>query len=65
MLASMFSSTDSIKSISHNGQLEKASELARKKLATMASEFASGLPVGEYIQVKAPFATAAGDVEYM
>ena len=65
MLASMFGSTDSIKSISHNGQLEKASELARKKLATMASEFASGLPVGEYIQVKAPFATAAGDVEYM
>lgn len=65
LLKAMFGSADSIKYISHSDQLEKASELARKKLSAMEAQFARGLPVGEYIQVKSPFETTKGGNEWM
>lgn len=65
LLASLFGSSDGIKYISHSDELEKASELARKKLAAMEAQFARGLPPGEYIQVKSPFETTSGGNEWM
>lgn len=65
MLSAMFGSTDGIKYIKHNDELEKASALARKKLTAMEADFKRGLRPGEYIQAKAPFPTPAGGSEWM
>lgn len=65
LLAAMFGSSDSIKYIKHNDELETASALARKKLTAMEAEFKRGLRPGEYIQAKAPFPTPAGGNEWM
>jgi hypothetical protein len=65
MLSAMFGSTDGIKYIKHNEELEKASALAQKKLAGMGDQFKRGLRPGEYILVKAPFPTPAGGSEWM
>ena len=65
MLSAMFGSTDGIKYIKHNAELEEASALAKKKLAGMSDQFKRGLRPGEYILVKAPFPTPAGGSEWM
>lgn len=65
LLASLFGSTDGIKYISPNEELERESARARTKLSAMAAQFAGGLPAGEYIQVKSPFPTPKGGHEWM
>jgi uncharacterized protein YegJ (DUF2314 family) len=65
MLSAMFGSSDGIKYIKHNDELEQASALARKKLTAMEADFKRGLRPGEYLQAKAPFPTPAGGNEWM
>lgn len=65
LITALFGSKDSVKYISHNDELEQASERARTKLAAMAAHFGRGLPVGEYVQVKSPFPTSKGGNEWM
>jgi uncharacterized protein YegJ (DUF2314 family) len=65
MLSAMFGSSDGIKYIKHNDELEQASALARKKLTAMEADFRRGLRPGEYLQAKAPFPTPAGGNEWM
>lgn len=65
MLSSLFGSSDSIKRIRHDKELEAASKKARSQLPGLRKAFNAGLTPGEYIQVKAPFATPKGDTEWM
>lgn len=51
--------------ISHNDELERESERARARLPALQQLFAKGLRPGEYIMVKAPFATASDGTEWM
>ncbi len=65
MLSSFFGTEDSIRSIGHNQELLEASAKARAKLPELQKAFTAGLEPGEYIQVKAPFATPGGNREWM
>lgn len=65
LLAAMFGYTDELKTIRHNAELVAASQGAQMKLAGLQAAFARGLQPGEYIQVKAPFATSGGGSEWM
>lgn len=65
LLSSLLSSVDSIKSIEHNDELERASALAHKKLVAMEAEFKRGLRPAEYIVAKAPPPTPKGGTEWM
>ena len=65
MLSSLFGWEDAIKRIKHDAELEAASKRARARLPELRKAFAKGLEPGEYIQVKAPFATPANSVEWM
>jgi len=61
LLDSLYGSSDAIKYIRHDNELLEASAKAKQKLASMREQFKRGLPVGEYIQVKAPFETDSGN----
>lgn len=63
--SSLYGSSDSVKYIRHDAELKAASERARKKLPALQADFARGLEPGEYIELKAPFATASGGREWM
>jgi len=65
MFSSFFGSDDAIVRIKHTDALLKASEEARTRLPALKSAFNSGLKPGEYILVKAPFATSTGGTERM
>jgi hypothetical protein len=57
LISALFGWEDSIKRIRHDGALETASRRAKARLPALRKAFAKGLAPGEYIQVKAPFAT--------
>ena len=65
MLSSFFGTEDSVTSLQHNKELLDASAKAREKLPELQKAFNDGLEPGEYIQVKAPFATPDGNREWM
>jgi uncharacterized protein YegJ (DUF2314 family) len=65
MLSSLFGWEDAIKRIQHNEELTVASKQARAKLPALRKAFTEGLAPGEYIQVKAPFATPSNATEWM
>ncbi len=62
---SLWGSSSKVQYIRHDAELKAASALARKKLPALLADFARGLRPGEYIEVKAPFATASGGREWM
>lgn len=65
MLSSLFGSDDSIRYIRHDAALQEASRQARTRLPVLQKAFNAGMRPGEYILVKAPFATPKGGREWM
>ena len=65
LISSLFGSEDAIKYVKHSPELLAASARAKAKIAELAPLFRKGMPPGESIQVKAPFATPAGGDEWM
>jgi uncharacterized protein YegJ (DUF2314 family) len=65
LISALFGWEDSIKRIRHDGALEAASKRAKARLPALRKAFAKGLAPGEYIQVKAPFATPNDSNEWM
>lgn len=65
MLTSLYGWQDEIKRIKHNEDLIAASRRARTKLPALRAAFVAGLQPGEFIEVKAPFATPTGGQEWM
>ena len=65
LLSSLFGWEDQISYVKHNQLIEAASERAKKKLNGLKEDFNKGLNPGEFIQVKAPFATTDGGKEWM
>jgi uncharacterized protein YegJ (DUF2314 family) len=65
MMGSFFGWEDSIHYIKHNEVLLAASRQAKAKLPDLQKAFAAGLEPGEFIQVKAPFATPDRGTEWM
>jgi uncharacterized protein YegJ (DUF2314 family) len=65
MISALFGWEDSIKRIRHDGELEAASKRARARLPSLRKAFSKGLEPGEFIQVKAPFATPNDSNEWM
>lgn len=65
MLSALFGSEDSIQRVKHTNELLEASKAASVKLPALREAFKRGLAPGEYIQVKAPFATLDGGNEWM
>lgn len=65
MITSLFGAEDSVSYISHNDELLVASKRAKGKLPALRNTFNAGLQPGEFIQVKAPFATPDGGNEWM
>jgi len=64
-LSGLFGWSDQISYVEHNREIEAASERAKSKLNGLRSEFNKGLAPGEFIQLKAPFATPDGGSEWM
>jgi uncharacterized protein YegJ (DUF2314 family) len=65
MLGALFGSEDSVQRVTHTNELLEASRAASVKLPALREAFRRGLKPGEYIQVKAPFATPDGGNEWM
>lgn len=65
MLSMMFGWDDAATPVHHNQEILDESARERRKLAELQKSFAAGLQPGEFIQVKAPFATPNGDREWM
>jgi uncharacterized protein YegJ (DUF2314 family) len=65
IVGAAFGWEDSITRIKHDEGIKAASAAARKKLPVLRVEFNQGLAPGEFIQVKAPFATPGGGNEWM
>ncbi|WP_051278902.1 DUF2314 domain-containing protein [Chitinilyticum aquatile] len=65
MLSALFGSEDSVSYIKHNAALKAASAKARAELPALQRAFAAGLKPGEFILLKAPFATPDGGREWM
>ena len=65
MLSSLFGWEDAVAPVEHDDELLLASQQAREKLPSLRAAFNAGLTPGEFIVVKAPFATPDGDNEYM
>ncbi|MDH5178655.1 MAG: DUF2314 domain-containing protein [Gammaproteobacteria bacterium] len=65
MLTELFGSEDSITYIKHNDQILQASARAKAKLPALRQDFNNKLQPGEYIMLKAPFATHDGSNEWM
>lgn len=65
LLSSLFGSKDAITYVQHTQRLLAASEAARARLPELRQAFARGLRPGEYLLVKAPFATPKGGEEWM
>lgn len=65
VLTAAFGSEDSVTRIRHDKALKAASKKAREQLPKLRAEFNQGLAPGEFIQLKAPFATPDGGQEWM
>lgn len=65
MLGALFGTEDSVQRVRHTSELIEASRAANAKLPALREAFRRGLEPGEYIQVKAPFATPDGGNEWM
>jgi len=65
MLGALFGSEDSVQRVRHTNELLVASKAANAKLPGLREAFRRGLQPGEYIEVKAPFATPDGGNEWM
>lgn len=66
LLTDLFGVIDAkIIDVSHDDKLDAASRQARAKLPALRAAFNQGLRPGEYISLKAPFATTSGSNEYM
>jgi hypothetical protein len=65
MLCSLFGSEDKIIRVRHDERLLAASETAKAKLPLLYEAFTTGLEPGEFILVKAPFATIYCGYEWM
>lgn len=65
MLGALFGFEDSVQRVRHTNELLEASKAANAKLPGLREAFRRGLQPGEYIQVKAPFATPDGGNEWM
>lgn len=65
ILIQAFGWEDDITNVSHDAALEAASRQARAKLPALQAEFNEGLAPGEFILVKAPFATPDAGREWM
>lgn len=65
MLSALFGAEDGITYIRHNQELLAVSQKAKEKLPALNQAFNAGLAPGEYIQLKAPFATDDGGQEWM
>jgi len=63
--AALFGSEDRVSQIRHDAKLLAARDAARAKLPALRDTFNRGLAPGEYIDVKAPFATDGGGREWM
>jgi uncharacterized protein YegJ (DUF2314 family) len=64
-VSAFFGWSDEIKRITHDDALKAASEAARAKLPEIRDRFRSGLPLGDNLQVKAPFEVPGGGSEWM
>ncbi len=65
LISSLYGGKDSISYVKHDRALTAASEAARARLPALQKAFAQGLAPGEYLLVKAPFATPEGGQEWM
>jgi len=65
LVATLFGSEDSVVHVRHDEKLLAARDAARSKLPALRDAFNRGLAPGEYIDVKAPFATDSGGREWM
>ncbi len=65
LLSSLFGWEDQISYVKHNQFIQAASRRAKSKLNGLRENFNKGLSPGEFIQVKAPFATPDGGNEWM
>lgn len=64
-LGALFGSEDATQRVRHTNELLDASKTAKAKLPSLRDAFRRGLQPGEYILVKAPFATPEGGNEWM
>ncbi len=65
-LARMYGSGEKeVRLVRHDAALKAASERARAQLPALREAFRKGLAPGEFIQLKAPFATDDGGTEWM
>ena len=65
LTAEFYGSSDGVARIRHDERLLAARDAARGKLPALRETFNHGLQPGEYIDVKAPFATDSGGREWM
>lgn len=61
----LFGVKDSLLQVEHDGELLRASEKARQRVLTFKGRYATSVPVGEQLLVKAPFVTPKGGNEWM
>lgn len=64
-VSTFFGWSDEVKYIGQNDALETAMEAARAKLPKIRDRFRAGLPLGDSLQVKAPFGIVGGGSEWM
>ncbi len=65
LFASLFGFTDTLQMVKHDDAILAASAAAKAKLPALRQRFNAGLKPGEYILVKAPFATPDEGREWM
>jgi uncharacterized protein YegJ (DUF2314 family) len=65
LFAAMFGFTDTLQMVKHTDAIRAASTAAKAKLPALRKRFNAGLRPGEYILVKAPFATPDAGREWM
>lgn len=65
MLGTLFGFDDPVQRVGHTNELLEASKAANARLPGLREAFRRGLRPGEYILVKAPFATPDGGNEWM
>ena len=65
LISALFGWKDDITYVQHNQEILAASEKARQQLPALREDFNKGLAPGEFIQVKAPFATPDDGKEWM
>lgn len=65
MLMALFGSKDETANVDHDEKVREASRIARRRLPELRAAFNAGLPRGQSILLKAPFATGDGNTEWM